>query len=551
MTNSTPLLEINDLSLSFTSYAQGLRQISTQVLKNLSLKLHAGEVFTIVGSSGSGKSLLAETILDILPKNAHVTGSIKLDGAPATRTALRKMRGCELLYVPQGVTNLDPLMKVGHQVCLRPEQKQYQEAAFKRLELSDAVTKLYPFELSGGMARRTLVSTALLGTPRMVIADEPTPGMTLDQARETLQLFRDMADKGAGVIVITHDLTLALEISDTIGVFYDGTIIEQAQKSQFTGLGEQLKQPFTRALWCALPQNEFSTPKHTGGAGDAPSSASPASQPESKRAEANSQVTAGNEPENAHDAAETQVSEHAGAPSNASPASQPENAPAKDAPAQHAAKHASVLEAKNVSFCYPGSKHCVLENINLEVHEGEIVGLFGGSGHGKSTLARVLAGQLPIKQGSITFDGQALNPHSCSPVQLIFQHPELALNPRWRMKRTLQEAWDVPQSLLDKAGIRDEWKERYPFELSGGELQRFCVVRALAPTTKILLCDEISTMLDAITQAHIWHLLLDHAKEHSMGMLVISHSEALLNRICTRVISIDALNKHANCIEDQ
>lgn len=514
MTNSTPLLEINDLSLSFTSYAQGLRQISTQVLKNLSLKLHAGEVFTIVGSSGSGKSLLAETILDILPKNAHVTGTIKLDGAPTTRAGLRKMRGCELLYVPQGVTNLDPLMKVGHQVCLRPEQKQYQEAAFKRLELSDAVTKLYPFELSGGMARRTLVSTALLGTPRMVIADEPTPGMTLDQARETLQLFRDMADKGAGVIVITHDLTLALEISDTIGVFYDGTIIEQAQKSQFTGLGEHLKQPFTRALWCALPQNEFSTP------------------------------------------------EHAEATSGASTANQPESAPAKDAAphaaqnatpleAPHAPQHTSVLEAKNVSFCYPGSKHCVLENINLEVHEGEIVGLFGGSGHGKSTLARVLAGQLPIKQGSITFDGQALNPHSCSPVQLIFQHPELALNPRWRMKRTLQEAWDVPQSLLDKAGIRDEWKERYPFELSGGELQRFCVVRALAPTTKILLCDEISTMLDAITQAHIWHLLLDHAKEHSMGMLVISHSEALLNRICTRVISIDALNNHANCIEDQ
>lgn len=520
MTNSTPLLEINDLSLSFTSYAQGLRQISTQVLKNLSLKLHAGEVFTIVGSSGSGKSLLAETILDILPKNAHVTGTIKLDGAPATRAALRKMRGRELLYVPQGVTNLDPLMKVGHQVCLRPEQKQYQEAAFKRLELSDAVTKLYPFELSGGMARRTLVSTALLGTPRMVIADEPTPGMTLDQARETLQLFRDMADKGAGVIVITHDLTLALEISDTIGVFYDGTIIEQAQKSQFTGLGEQLKQPFTRALWCALPQNEFSTPESAGGA---TSGGATASKPES-----------------------------------APTASQPESASTKDA-AQHAAQnatqhttqHASVLEAKNVSFCYPGSKHCVLENINLEVHEGEIVGLFGGSGHGKSTLARVLAGQLPIKQGSITFDGQALNPHSCSPVQLIFQHPELALNPRWRMKRTLQEAWDVPQSLLDKAGIRDEWKERYPFELSGGELQRFCVVRALAPTTKILLCDEISTMLDAITQAHIWHLLLDHAKEHSMGMLVISHSEALLNRICTRVISIDALNNHANCIEDQ
>lgn len=539
MTNSTPLLEINDLSLSFTSYAQGLRQISTQVLKNLSLKLHAGEVFTIVGSSGSGKSLLAETILDILPKNAHVTGTIKLDGAPATRAGLRKMRGCELLYVPQGVTNLDPLMKVGHQVCLRPEQKQYQEAAFKRLELSDAVTKLYPFELSGGMARRTLVSTALLGTPRMVIADEPTPGMTLDQARETLQLFRDMADKGAGVIVITHDLTLALEISDTIGVFYDGTIIEQAQKSQFTGLGEQLKQPFTRALWCALPQNEFSTPEHGG----VTSGGTTASQPEnaptdsqlvSKHVEANSQVSAVNEAENAHDTAAPHAAQNATPPA-----------------AQHTTQHASVLEAKNVSFCYPGSKHCVLENINLEVHEGEIVGLFGGSGHGKSTLARVLAGQLPIKQGSITFDGQALNPHSCSPVQLIFQHPELALNPRWRMKRTLQEAWDVPQSLLDKAGIRDEWKERYPFELSGGELQRFCVVRALAPTTKILLCDEISTMLDAITQAHIWHLLLDHAKEHSMGMLVISHSEALLNRICTRIMSIDALNNHANCIEDQ
>ncbi|MCQ2486998.1 MAG: ATP-binding cassette domain-containing protein [Clostridia bacterium] len=197
-----------------------------------------------------------------------------------------------------------------------------------------------------------------------------------------------------------------------------------------------------------------------------------------------------------------------------------------------------LLKAENVSFSYAGGAQ-ILQNVNFSVETGEVVGLTAPSGYGKSTLGKILAGYLKPSDGSVTIDGKPLPAKGFCPVQLIFQHPEKAVNPKWKMKKVLNEAWNPPEEMIAKMGIRDEWMNRWPSELSGGELQRFCVLRALSPDTKFLICDEMSTMLDVITQAQIWNVVLDYAKENNVGIVVVSHEKSLVDKICTRVVHLD------------
>jgi len=179
-----------------------------------------------------------------------------------------------------------------------------------------------------------------------------------------------------------------------------------------------------------------------------------------------------------------------------------------------------------------------VENVSLQMVPGEVVGLYGPSGRGKTTLAKVLAGMASPEKGTVTVDGAPLPKRGFSPVQLIYQHPELAVNPRWRVGQILEEAYSPPSATLEALQLEPHWVDRYPHELSGGELQRICVARALAPNTRYLIADEMTAMLDAITQAQIWYALLEHVKQHNMGLLVIAHDAPLLDRLCTRVIEM-------------
>ncbi|MDO4321266.1 MAG: ABC transporter ATP-binding protein [Lachnospiraceae bacterium] len=201
------------------------------------------------------------------------------------------------------------------------------------------------------------------------------------------------------------------------------------------------------------------------------------------------------------------------------------------------------LTVENVSFRYTEKSPWILKDVSLEIKEGERVGIVGPSGYGKSTLARIIAGYEKPSSGRVLLDGESLPEKGFCPVQMVYQHPEMAVNPRWKMEKTLNECWHPDEALLTRMGIEKSWLTRWPSELSGGELQRFCIARVLSPETKLLVCDEITTMLDVITQAQIWQLLLEVSRKNNLGMLVITHNMTLAGQICTRVIELPEINR--------
>ena len=196
------------------------------------------------------------------------------------------------------------------------------------------------------------------------------------------------------------------------------------------------------------------------------------------------------------------------------------------------------LEAKNIYFQYDKKSPWVLENRSLTVNKGERLALFAPSGYGKTTIAMLLAGYLQPTQGEILLGGNPLPSKGVCPVQLIYQHPEKAINPRWRLRRVLEESGQLREDMLDAFGIERAWLDRFPRELSGGELQRFCVARALLSGADYLICDEISTMLDVITQAQIWNVVLEEAEKRNMGIIAVTHNQHLAQRIATRVVDL-------------
>ncbi|MFR5271784.1 ABC transporter ATP-binding protein [Intestinibacter bartlettii] len=196
------------------------------------------------------------------------------------------------------------------------------------------------------------------------------------------------------------------------------------------------------------------------------------------------------------------------------------------------------LKASKINFKYNEERY-VLKDIDFYVNSGEVVGLVAPSGFGKTTLAKILAGYITPESGEVVIEGCRREKNGYNPVQLIFQHPEKSVNPKWKMKKIINESFTPSKELIEAMGIKEGWMNRWPSELSGGELQRFCVIRALSPKTKFLIADEMTTMLDAITQAQIWNVVLDYARKNDIGVVVISHEKALVEKICDRVVNLE------------
>ncbi|WP_462315806.1 oligopeptide/dipeptide ABC transporter ATP-binding protein [Methanobrevibacter sp.] len=257
------LLEVNNLSISFTQYVQGLNRHDSKVISDLTIDVGESEIVAILGSSGSGKSLLAHSILGILPYNANVTGEIKYKGQVLDQELKENLRGKEICLIPQSVNFLDPLMKVSEQAigeCKdekeHDEKKIRQREVFARYGLDESVDDLYPFELSGGMARKVLLSTALIGDPNLLIADEPTPGLDVKSVEETIEDIKNLKEHGKGVLLITHEIDVALKTADRIAIFYSGYVIEINKVENFKN-ADDILHPYTKALINSLPRNGF------------------------------------------------------------------------------------------------------------------------------------------------------------------------------------------------------------------------------------------------------------------------------------------------------
>src|SRR5699024_4283089 len=256
-----PLLEVKHLSLSFSQYTNGLQDSTIEVISDFELTVREGEIVAVVGASGSGKTLLADAILGILPESAKQEGVIRFEGEVLTREKQKKLRGNKIALIPQSIKALDPLMKTGRQVqaSIRnsKDKKATQRRAFQKLGLAADAGKQFPFELSGGMARRVLISTAMVSDARLIIADEPTPGLDAPTRKVTIRHIEQLTNDGKSLMFITHDISAALQIADRVAGFYAGETVEIANIEDFSGTGDNLRHPYTRALWNALPENGF------------------------------------------------------------------------------------------------------------------------------------------------------------------------------------------------------------------------------------------------------------------------------------------------------
>lgn len=256
------ILEVENLSISFEQYGRGLKKFLSTPIRSLNIKINKGEILAIVGASGSGKSLLAHAIMDILPPNAIVKGTIRYQNKILDKKTIRSYRGNKIAFIPQSVNYLDPTMKVKNQVKIGLpynsfKRKEVQERLFEKFGLEKNDGELYPYQLSGGMLRRILFATCIREQTELIIADEPTPGIHQSALDIVLQQLREFANNGIAVMFITHDIISATKIADYIAVFKDGKTIEIAPSSYFSGNGERLKEEYSRRLWCSLPQNSF------------------------------------------------------------------------------------------------------------------------------------------------------------------------------------------------------------------------------------------------------------------------------------------------------
>ena len=306
--------------------------------------------------------------------------------------------------------------------------------------------------------------------PALIIADEPTPGLDEELVDEAIGHMLQLKENGASLLVITHDLFVALAIADKIVFFKDGKSVCQVTREEFANTSDfENLPPYAKLLFESLPCHKF-----------------------------------------------TEI-------------------------ARVAAEDGQIhtLEAKNLTFGYTKARP-IFQGLNFSIKSGEIVGLTAHSGFGKSTLCKLLAGYLKPLTGEILIDGKPFKAGSAyNPVQLVFQHPEKAVDFKWTMDKILNEAFPVDNKIQQSMGLKDEWMERFPKELSGGELQRFSISRILNPQTRFLIADEMTTMFDTYTQARIWKTVIEFVRKYNLALILISHDRDLVKKLCDRVVALD------------
>lgn len=533
MTHPVPLLHVEDLRVHFR---EGERQ--TDVLHGVSFSLFPGETLGIVGESGSGKTMTALAVSGLLPPGAMSScRSLRwlsrkngmLDLGAMRENDFSAIRGGEIGFVFQEPgTCLNPVWPCGEQIAevLRRHQSLSGAAArnramewIERVKLPDParIYRAFPHELSGGQKQRVMIAAALCTAPQLLIADEPTTALDATVQLHILRIIRELkAELDIAVLFISHDLNLVGQIADRVMVMRHGQIVEENTAQE---LFDSPRHEYTRALLHCRP-----------GLGDPPVRLPVA--------------------------AFSGVLEEGAVPVYSTPVLRPRQAQRTDTPA---------LTVENLRVRFPLSRKGVfrprnwlhaLDGIDFSMYEGETLGVVGESGSGKTTLGRTLLGLVFPQEGAVTFQGQELLKAGRQDwqqfrkrLQIIFQDPFAALNPRQRIGEALLEPMryhgigtDEPErearllKLLDQVGLSRKYLQRFPHELSGGQRQRVSIARAMAVGPSFLICDEAVSSLDVSVQAMVLNLLKDLQNEYRMTYLFISHDLAVVNFMSDRIL---------------
>ena len=571
---SSALLEVSGLKTWLGRSDKPLRAVD-----GVDFTLQRGETFALLGESGCGKSMTALSLLGLHPQPASriVQGTVKLNGvdllslSEAEMQAIRGRRIAMIFQEPQ--SSLNPVLSVGEQIseCLslhfNLDRKTSHQRVIQLLEsvgIPDPRQRIneYPHQLSGGMKQRVMIAMALAGEPELLIADEPTTALDVTIQAQILDLLKQIqADTGMAILLISHDLAVVAQMADHVAVMYAGQIVETASRQQFFQ-GHQ--HPYTDKLFQALPSEQKREHRLTVIKGNVPVLTQDFSGCRFvERCDHAWELCRTTPPDwfeqNDHgvrchlfdqnaDVERTMVSQ----PLYSSPLS--EVLPA----------NSNVLTVQNLKVHFPIRKGLfqrvigqvrAVDDVSLSLKQAETVALVGESGCGKTTVGKGILQLVPVTSGEVTFQGHQLNTLSeralkqhRSALQIIFQDPYSAMNPRMTVSQIIEEGLSKKQfaknnqskekridELLERVGLRSEIKHRYPHEFSGGQRQRICIARALAAEPEIIICDEPTSALDVSVQAQILNLLREIQHEFGLSYLFITHNIAVVNYLAHRV----------------
>ncbi|UDF28050.1 UNVERIFIED_ORG: ABC transporter ATP-binding protein [Roseateles sp. XES5] len=521
---TTPVLDIRKLRVEYP-LASGDTLVA---VKDIDLLIRPGEIHALVGESGAGKTTVGNALMGLLQAPGKiVSGSIEIAGKPIDlRTGRTEgiVPGRDVGAIFQDpMTSLTPLFTVENQLCegmLAHLKLSRSDAKARALELMKAVgipeperrLGSYPHQLSGGQRQRVVIATALACSPQLIVCDEPTSALDVSVQAQILNLLRELqSERGVGVLLVTHNMGVVAEIADRVTIMQNGAVVESGSARDVL---TNPQAPYARTLIAAVPPIEHRLERLP-----VPSE-------------------------------ETAVTLDARA-----------TVRRKSTKSETGSKDDIVLSVRDLAVEYggrsliPGRKASVfkaVKGVSFDVRRGEIFGLVGESGCGKTTVANTIAGLVTQSSGSIDFQGTALGARREKSVrqslQMVFQDPYSALNPRlrinsaiaepilfYRLASNADEARQDAKTLLEAVGLPADAGARFSHAFSGGQRQRISIARALATQPEFLVCDEPTSALDVSVQAQVLNIMKDLRDLAGLSMLFISHDLAVIRQMCDRI----------------
>ncbi len=570
-----PILSVKSLTASLHP--------GVPVVDDISFDIALGETFVLLGESGCGKSMTALSLLRLLPDGVvHTKGHALLEDIDLfslRESEMRDVRGGKIAMIFQEPgLSLNPVMTVGGQISevLELHQRVSGTVAQKRsvelldlVGIPDAARRIteFPFQFSGGMKQRAMIAMALAGTPRLLVADEPTTALDVTIQAQVLQLLRDtQAASGMSLLLITHDLGVVAEMAHQVGVMYAGQIVEQASRDQ---LFKQPLHPYTQKLFAAMPdvtrrgQMLAAIPGSVPPPGSIGRGCRFASRCENAWSLCREQMPAWTEMGHGQGVM-CHLYHGKGDVKTGVNFSRTELRPSSSGEPDEVGKGGTLLQVSDLRVHFPIRKGILqrvagyvkaVDGVSLEIPQGRTLALVGESGCGKTTLGKALLQLVPTSSGSVRLDGDELVGLGSNElrsrrarIQMVFQDPYASLNPKMRVAEILEEgmsALDIGSgsgvrqahidTLLDQVGLARNSKWRYPHEFSGGQRQRIAIARALAVSPQILICDEPTSALDVSVQAQILNLLRSLQQEFNLSYLFITHNLAVVEYLAHEV----------------